>query len=295
MEEGSDSRRRALLKEYGEVLSAFRLLTDIRFKLLAFLPIASAAAAVLLKDQVLTMAGLLLSMFGLVVTTGLAIYNTRNDQLYGDLVARAAAIERILGLPDGAFANRPRPWLTVTLLGVRCNVDHGTGVSTIYAASFAVWLFGIYAPVLAMLDEHLDLLRVSGSDTESLLHLLALILAIPTILVVWAHLRKQKRRRERDMRELAAAAVEQVMTLDMVRASEDSRFIARCAALSGLDAGTVRSRAAFYAGLEERDRSHYMLTRPKVVAMSHFVALLTDLSPLWIYDRAAGRRGSTKS
>ena len=63
------SRREALLKEYCEVCSHFRLLTDIRFKLFASLPIAAAAAAAILSGDRATVPGLALSLFGLVVTS----------------------------------------------------------------------------------------------------------------------------------------------------------------------------------------------------------------------------------
>jgi hypothetical protein len=83
--ESEDTRREALQMEYAEVSNNFRLLTDIRFKLLAFLPIAAAAAAVLkgtsATDPSTAAATVGLSVFGLLVTLGLMSYNARNDQL----------------------------------------------------------------------------------------------------------------------------------------------------------------------------------------------------------------------
>src|SRR5215213_6382519 len=91
---------------------------------------------------------LALAFFALVVTIGLVTYNARNDQLYDELVARAAAIERSLNIPDGAFSNRPTAWLRIRFLGMTWNIDHRTALSTIYAASIALWLFGVVAYVL---------------------------------------------------------------------------------------------------------------------------------------------------
>ena len=99
-----DERSSALHAEYAEAASAFALLTDIRFKLLAFLPLGSAAAAAVLSRQSVDPSTLAFALFGFVVTLALVTYNTRNDQLYDALVARLAHIERELGLPDGAFA-----------------------------------------------------------------------------------------------------------------------------------------------------------------------------------------------
>ncbi len=67
----------ALLKKHGEVSNNFRLLTDIRFKLLAFLVIAAAGAA--LKSDNASLPGLVLLLFELVFTIGLVTYNKRND------------------------------------------------------------------------------------------------------------------------------------------------------------------------------------------------------------------------
>src|SRR5687768_17184845 len=128
-----DQRRDILLKEYDKVLENFHNLTEIRFKLLAFLPISAVVGSGFVgfqADKVGTH-GLVFFLFGLAATIGVAIYNTRNDQLYDELVDRAAEIERLLGLPDGAFAHRPQAWRRVS--GVK--IDHRTGVGIIYGAS----------------------------------------------------------------------------------------------------------------------------------------------------------------
>ena len=104
-------RREALTGEYTAVVSNFRALAEIRFKLLGLLPLASLAAAAL-KPDLRSPGSLPFALFGLAATIAIAAYNKRNDQLYDQLVGRAAAIERELGTPDGAFANRLAPWLS---------------------------------------------------------------------------------------------------------------------------------------------------------------------------------------
>src|SRR5215475_8584182 len=99
-----------LLAEYREVCSNFRLLTDIRFKLLALLPIGTGAGVALTATAHPGLKTSMIGLFGFVVTSSAALYNIRNDQLYDELVARAAQLERLLDLKEGAFAQRPRAW-----------------------------------------------------------------------------------------------------------------------------------------------------------------------------------------
>jgi hypothetical protein len=131
-------RERALLQEYQQAASAFQLLTETRFRLLALLPIGAGVGAVAVDTRVDDDAvKVAIGLFGLAVTIALLTYNARNDQLYDTLVARLAHIERELTLPDGAFANRPGVWLR--LFGVK--VEHGWPVVTVYLACVAAWIF----------------------------------------------------------------------------------------------------------------------------------------------------------
>lgn len=285
-------RRDELIKEYGEVASNFRLLTDIRFKLLAFLPIATAAAAALKGDSG-GMSAILLSLFGLAVTVGLAIYNARNDQLYDELIGRAAEIERTLGLPDGAFANRPSAWLSLKFLKRRLKIDHRTGVGTIYAASIALWLFGVFLPVIQMSRAKYDAVTepvVPNLVLSAWPYYLALALALICTFLAVNHVRKRREARQQKMRELASRAVQILDSIDNGESDKVDKFLKTCAKLADIEQARVESRYNFYVSLGGIERSHYMIMKPRTRALAHFVALLTDLPPRWIFDCAVGRR-----
>jgi hypothetical protein len=289
-----DHRREALLKEYGEVSNNFRLLTDIRFKLLALLPIASAAAAAF-KGESPGFGAFVLSLFGLAATIGLVTYNTRNDQLYDELVGRAASIERSLGLADGAFSNRPRPWFTISLLEFSWKVDHRTGIGTIYAASVALWLFLLLASVLTLTiapDQGPDAGQSSISDPHARVQLLALALAVLATAIAMVLIRFQKKRRQEELRRLAKEAVGVALLADLSQAVQDGKLLSICEQLSGESTETIRARARFIATVDQESQCHYILRGSGAVAASHLVAYLTDLSPQWIFDCATNRRRS---
>jgi preprotein translocase subunit YajC len=206
-----EQRREALLTEYSEVSSTFRMLTDIRFKLLAFLPTAAAAAEAP-KPEYSGANELAFSLFGLVVTIGLVTYNARNDQLYDEWIARAAAIERSINIPDGAFANRPTAWLRLKLPGGEWKIDHRTAVSTIYSASIALWLFGVVSYGLGTF--------VKGSKPW----VLWIAIAIAIIVTYWASrlIRAQKKNRQKEMRRLANLEISTIVCYHGGVVSEDA-------------------------------------------------------------------------
>jgi hypothetical protein len=297
-----NKRQEALLKEYSEVCQNFRLLTDIRFKLLAVLPIATAVA-VALKTGSATAPWLGLSLFGLLVTLGLVTYNMRNDQLYIELVGRAATIERSLGLPDGGFAQRPRAWLVVDLGWKKWNVDHGTGVGTIYVASVALWLFGVLASVLEYARQaYVGLGLPSRFIPEALanpsiwVNLTAFGL---TALVTYGAVKAIQRQRDatfKALRDLACKAVQTAMPLKLSELQKNDAFLQTCEELAGAETEVEReeiwNRLQFYAELHPNLLNYYMLqgsnhpgSEPgtNAVSASHLVALLTDLPGRWIY------------
>jgi hypothetical protein len=137
------SKRDDLKWLYGEVCSSWRMLTDVRFKLLGLVPTISVVALISVLSRAETNAGLSpearmgIIVFGFLVTFGLFIYDRRNSQLYNDLVSRARRIEEELGIDTGQFRGRKDPsnWL----------INHSNATNLIYGTTLAGWLFALLA------------------------------------------------------------------------------------------------------------------------------------------------------
>jgi hypothetical protein len=284
----------ALIKEYGEVANNFRLLTDIRFKLLGLLPVAAAASQAW-KAEDLSAPRLVLSVFGLAVTLGLYLYNGRNDQFYDSLIGRAAEVERTLGLPEGSFANRPRAWESIRFCGAAPRLDHRKAIEIIYAASGGLWLFGILAPLIDLLRR--AYLLVPGvpylnMDPAPIVNLMGAVLAI---FLTWIGVNKfneQRKEHESKLRESAKTAVKSALNHGLVPALARHDFLKACEKLSGYTSKAIKARAEFYEGLDEKSLAHYLPSDSKRVRAAHLVALLADLPSQLIFNWATGRQCS---
>lgn len=135
------------LKDYEQVWNSFRMLADIRFKLLALVPTISGVAFVFITSQGFHEhpdAILGLSMGGFVITLGITIYNQRNSQLMSALAYRGRALEKELKLPlGGQFMRRPDP-TTIKRPGrffSGIEVYHDLGLALSYSVVLASWIF----------------------------------------------------------------------------------------------------------------------------------------------------------
>jgi hypothetical protein len=272
-----DARREVLLKEYGEVASNFRTLTDIRFRMLSFLPVISGlvAAGVAIKGDLAGVGTFTLALLGLAATIGLATYNARNDQLYDALVGRAANLERALGLPDGQFANRTRPWLTIKIARLPLAINHGTAIAIIYAASFALWLTLLFAGLLELGRRtyvYFNLPHLRVSDPSAWVNAIALVLAIGMTARGAFLIEKQSTERRKQLRALAASAYKKALCRDLHEVLNDGDFIKICAELAGdKDMKKTQRRAQFYARVDQGSLSHYMLLGSQELRAAHLV------------------------
>jgi hypothetical protein len=128
--------------DYEETNRYFRMLADIRFKLLAFVPTVSGLAVALVSAKATAELSLAVGLLGLFVTLGIMIYEIRNTQSYDATVHRAKWLEVLLGLPvvtkgktvGGLFNERPgRPPLLW-----KVKLWHDLGLAFVYGAALRV-------------------------------------------------------------------------------------------------------------------------------------------------------------
>jgi hypothetical protein len=134
----SDDR---LTLDYEQTSQLLRTLTDIRFKLLAFVP-TIAGASVGLVGHPRPAADLLgVGLLGLVATLGIFLYELRNSQTYDAALHRAGQLERALGLTT-ALGTAPQSALRYA----------GVGLSFVYGAALGGWGYLVAWGALRALD-----------------------------------------------------------------------------------------------------------------------------------------------
>lgn len=143
--------------DYNETTDLMRGLTDVRFKLVAFVPTISGAAIALLGHGRSTSELLAVGLLGLVATVGIVIFDLRNTQLLDYAVLRAQRLEERLGLasifepgrPGGLFTERPGRDLRVFGLAA---VGHDRGLALVYSAAIGGWCYVVAWGALRALD-----------------------------------------------------------------------------------------------------------------------------------------------
>lgn len=144
--------------EYAQVNDNFRMLADIRFKLLALVPTIGGVAIFVLgsmgdpaKAATAFDHGrvLLIAIMGFLATLGVVFYDQRNSELYNALSDRAKKIECELKLPQGQFNTRPGRG-EGRLLFQRVVLGHDTGLALIYGTALGGWFFPITFSALTL-------------------------------------------------------------------------------------------------------------------------------------------------
>jgi len=130
--------------EYEQAWALVRMLSEVRFKLLAFVPTIAGAAVAFLSGDVHRHTRLAVGLVGAVATLGVFLYEARNTQHYGRALEQLRGLEQQLGLSLLALPPPPRA------AGVKLGQRFGLGV--VYAAALAAWLYLVVWALLALAE-----------------------------------------------------------------------------------------------------------------------------------------------
>lgn len=131
--------------DYGQTTEMFKLLADVRFKLLAFVPtITGIGTALASDDGAAAETQLAVGLLGFTATLGILLYELRNSELYNWAIHRAKHLERELELVPtaldaphgGVFGERVRPHHRFA--GVLL-IKHDPALALVYGAALGAW------------------------------------------------------------------------------------------------------------------------------------------------------------
>jgi hypothetical protein len=142
--------------DYEQTAGQIGALTDVRFKLLGFVPTIATAAVVILGGHPTTGALVSVGLLGLVATVGILIYELRNIEALDAALDQSDDLRRLLGLrvgrPSGAVgAGRRRLFGSVP-------IGQDEAVGLVYGAALGGWSYLLAWGTLRGLD-------VSGART----------------------------------------------------------------------------------------------------------------------------------
>lgn len=135
--------------DYDQTTKYYYALADIRFKLLALVPIVTGTAISVVDKSGPPELIIFVGILGFVVTLGILIYDQRNTQIYDAIVSRAQRLERLLQLQGGAFSDRPPERLC--LFGY-IYIWHDRALAIIYSAALAGWTYLMTGGILHLLN-----------------------------------------------------------------------------------------------------------------------------------------------
>ena len=146
--------------EYKEVHAYWRTLTDIRFKLLAFVPTIAGLGVTFIPKTYQPLEAFAIGLLGFIATLGITFYDQRNSELYNASIERAKFLEYKMkfiatrpikcynnAIAGGIFCLRPdrrRKFLGISMY-------HDRGLSMVYASALGAWLFIIINSILKLI------------------------------------------------------------------------------------------------------------------------------------------------
>jgi flagellar motor protein MotB len=146
--------------DYEKTTEVFKLLADIRFKLLAFVPTIVGVAIALMGDNKPPGVMVGVGALGLCGTIGVLLYELRNSELYNQAIHRAKYLEGLQRFPisvastgrwpenGGVFSERHRGGYD--FLGF-IPIKHDVGLGFVYSAAVSGWVFLIVRGLTAAL------------------------------------------------------------------------------------------------------------------------------------------------